>query len=377
MREDVSITRRRIAPWRLGPLAVALLIGAFSVDGRCQAGETSNVGSAAVEVVRERFPDGKVRIEREVTIDAAGNYVNHGTWRMWDVAGKLVAEGRYELGERTGEWLRWWARGEAPLLVTPPFDQFEAPFVARATFVGGQLDGTWTILDAQDRKCSCVAFRHGKRDGPATLWRPDGQVLREATFCDGVIVGDVRERGADGQLTTVATYIDGHQLVNKVVNFPGTDTKRSEAGYLAAAVNEVSPDEFWQLRYAEYAARGEAQRHGEWKTWHANGVLESEGRYEFGRENGKFTWWYANGQPAVEGQFVDGQEDGTWVWWHANGQKAAQGSYHCGELVGLWRGWTDDGRLVRRNDLDNSQAKPGETRAARLILNAPIREIAR
>ena len=31
-----------------------------------------------VEVIRERYPDGKIKIERQVTLDADGNYVNHG-----------------------------------------------------------------------------------------------------------------------------------------------------------------------------------------------------------------------------------------------------------------------------------------------------------
>src|SRR5262245_2176489 len=36
-----------------------------------------------VEVIRERYPDGKVRVERQVTLDADGNYVNHGPWKWY------------------------------------------------------------------------------------------------------------------------------------------------------------------------------------------------------------------------------------------------------------------------------------------------------
>jgi antitoxin component YwqK of YwqJK toxin-antitoxin module len=318
----------------------------------------------AVEVIRERFADGKVKIEREVTMDANGNYVNHGSWQMWDEAGKLIAEGRYDMGRRTGQWSRWCDRGAAPQLANPPFDEFDAPFVSRATLAAGELDGEWIISDAQGRKCSSVAFHCGRRNGKATLWQPDGQVYREAAFRNGVAVGEVRECNADGRLNTIATYVDGHQLVNKVTNFPGTDKKKSEAGYLTAAVNEVSPDDFWHLTFAAYAIRGEAQSHGLWRTWHANGQLESEGTYQFGQENGKFTWWHSNGQQAVEGQFVDGQEDGAWVWWHTNGQKAAQGNYHYGKLIGPWHGWADDGHLVQRTEYGDGQTKNTTEQAA-------------
>ncbi|MGI9429654.1 MAG: hypothetical protein ACR2NM_13415, partial [Bythopirellula sp.] len=45
------------------------------------------------EVFVERFPEGSIKVEREVTLDPEGNYVNHGPWRMWSQAGKLIAEG--------------------------------------------------------------------------------------------------------------------------------------------------------------------------------------------------------------------------------------------------------------------------------------------
>lgn len=352
-------------------VAILTAVG-VSVATSCGWGLAEETGATAttdaanepvvLEVIRERYPNGTVKIEREVTMDPEGNYVNHGAWRMWDEASKLVSEGRYEMGRRSGRWSRWCARDEAAVLKHRPFDEFEAPFVSSATFTAGELDGEWTIVDAKDRKCSCVAFRNGKRNGTATLWRPDGKICREATFRNGVAVGDVRECNADGRLLTIASYIDGHQMVNKVTNFPGTDKKKSEAGYLAAAVTEATPDDFEQLRFAEYVAKGEAERHGAWKSWYPNGQVESEGVYQFDRENGKFTWWHANGQTAVEGQFVDGQEDGTWVWWHANGQKSGHGSYHYGKLVGTWRGWAEDGRLVRRDEYGDgqmlSQAEP-------------------
>ncbi len=346
-------------------LVCAVAVGTAFLCRPCLGAEGTEAGATpltnaadepVVEVIRERYPDGKVKVEREVTTDADGNYVNHGAWRMWNELGGLIGEGRYENGRRTGQWSRWFSRGEAPLLDKHPFDEFDAPFVSRATFAAGELEGEWVVADAQGRKCSSVIFRHGKRDGTATLWQLDGEVCREATFRNGVAVGDVRERNSDGQLVTIATYVDGHQLVNKVTNFSGTDKKKSEAGYLAATVNEVSPDDFWQLRFAEYSANSESVRHGTWKTWYADGQVESEGTYQFDRENGKFAWWYANGQPAVEGQFVDGQEDGRWVWWHTTGQKAAQGDYRYGKLVGLWRGWSEDGRLVQRDEYRDGQA---------------------
>ena len=43
--------------------------------------------------VRERYPNGEVRVEREVLQDEDGNYVNHGAWKLFDSKGRLLAGG--------------------------------------------------------------------------------------------------------------------------------------------------------------------------------------------------------------------------------------------------------------------------------------------
>jgi antitoxin component YwqK of YwqJK toxin-antitoxin module len=284
---------------------------------------------------------------------------------MWDAEGNLIIEGHHNMGRSQGAWTRWLNREDSPLLSEHPFDEFQAPFRSQATFQDGQLHGDWIVVDAKDRKCSSVTLHNGKRDGAAILWLPGGKVQCEATFRNGVAVGEVRQRGGDGRLITVATYMDGHQLVNKVTHFPGTFMKMTDANFLTAAVFETSPDDFWQFRFAEFAARGEDQRHGASRSWYANGQLELEGCYQFDRENGPFTWWHANGQKAVEGNFVDGQEDGTWVWWHANGRKASQGDYHYGQLAGSWRGWNAGGHLVETHEFANGHLVSRNSHSAR------------
>ena len=47
--------------------------------------------SADIEVVRERFDNGDVHIEREVTMDTEGNYIRHGAWTEWSQTGAELA----------------------------------------------------------------------------------------------------------------------------------------------------------------------------------------------------------------------------------------------------------------------------------------------
>jgi antitoxin component YwqK of YwqJK toxin-antitoxin module len=322
-------------------------------------------------MIQERYSDGRLKIEREVTVDSDGNFVNDGAWRQWNEAGKLIAEGRYAGGKHDSRWTRWLDSDDADVFSTPAFDQFQAPFLSRANFVDGQMDGEWTISDARGRKCSLVTLKHGVRAGPATLWLPDGKIFCDINFVSDRPSGDLRELATNGELKTVASYVDGHQVVNKLTRFPESDLKQVESTWLTAATTIVDRDDFWHVSFAKFRAQEKQVRHGPWKSWYCNGQLQCQGNYQFGRETGTFTWWHANGTQAVEGQFVDGRPDGDWTWWYANGQKAAEVQINRGAVVARWRHWTSDGQIVvpepdertagrswARSVLNNSRTRP-------------------
>ena len=55
------------------------------------ATESTVEGTGGVEVIRERFPNSAVKVERHVTQDAEGNYYNHG---LWTAVGRKRSAGR-------------------------------------------------------------------------------------------------------------------------------------------------------------------------------------------------------------------------------------------------------------------------------------------
>src|ERR1700690_932311 len=118
-----------------------------------------------VEVIRERFPNSTVKVERHVTQDAEGNYYNHGLWTEWDEKGRLVGSGEYRYGKRQGRWLRWYGQSDAAIFSGPLYKDFTPPFVGEATFEDGVLNGAWKIFDSKNRKVSEWEFDHGDRNG--------------------------------------------------------------------------------------------------------------------------------------------------------------------------------------------------------------------
>jgi antitoxin component YwqK of YwqJK toxin-antitoxin module len=301
-----------------------------------------------IEIVQERYSNGKVKIERETTLDDKGNYVNHGTMKVWDINGKLVVEGNFNMGKRNGEWTCEYSRDTAKHLRRHPFIQFKAPFVAQVNYVDGTLQSKWTILDANQTKCSLVSLENGKRHGPVIDWLPSGDVYRQSNYQDGLLVGKVFQRSPQGELNIIAEYVDGRQIITKKTTFPNKRDIKTEATFLGPTLMTTSPDNFWNGQFAEYEPVGEEIKHGSWKTSYPNGQAQLEGYFEQDKEDGMFTWWHSNGQKAVQGKYRDGLQHGEWIWWHENGQKATVGGYQYGVQSGLWRKWDPNGRLEKK-----------------------------
>jgi antitoxin component YwqK of YwqJK toxin-antitoxin module len=360
-----SAQQQRFQPRPLRPQAKSLLSTEEKYP-RALLSDTESVieevqpsmgGEGEIETVRERYPDGKIRIERQVTQDEDGNYVNHGTWKMLTPSGAVSAEGQYYMGERVGLWTRWHGRNESPVFNEFPFKQFKAPFMSQATFADGMMDGDWLITDAAEKKVMQISLKGGKRNGPAITWLPTGKTYRQATYDQGVPVGDVLEvSNKTGELVRADTYIEGRKVVTKTSYYQNArDKKKTETMYLAATTVEQSTDDYWNFRLATYKTEGKDLRHGTAKAWYANGKPQSDGFYQYDKRSGTFSYWHENGQVAATGEYKEDRPEGIWVWWHGNGQKSAVGKYENGSLMGEWRWWSEEGKLTKQHTYDGTE----------------------
>ena len=306
-------------------------------------------GETDVEMVRERYPDGKIKVEREVIRDAQENYINHGQWKMWDPKGNVVGEGRYVNGLRQGAWTGWYMRADVPLLSDMPYREYKGPFVSQAEFNGGKLNGPWTIHDAEKHKISEWHYLAGRRHGSWTSWYANGRKMREGNYLNGALDGRVSDWSPEGVLTTNETYQAGHKLARKVAYFAESQ-KKSEGMYLFAKQELETDDDWWDAKLSKFTTLGKDERHGESISWHPNGQVHVQGAYEHDAPVGTHTWWYANGQKAVEGPFTKGQRHGQWSWYHPNGQKSTQGEFMMGGPHGKWIWWSPAGKVAQKVD---------------------------
>lgn len=305
--------------------------------------------NAPVEVIEERYEDGRVKVRREVTLDQAGNYIKHGQWKAFSPTEEEVASGEFRNNQREGAWSKILNWGDAELLNELPFTEFEAPFVSKAEFKDGKLNGQWKIVDAQDRVASEWNYIEGKLDGTAKWFYPNGDLREEITYSDGLIDGTYKMWDADGAELNNDTFQDGRKLASKQELY-ASGVVKWEGMFLHETYLAKAEDDWWKSKPVSYEKSGDPERHGKFTSWYEQGQKKFEGMFEHEIRSGEFTWWHENTQKAVQGSFKSDERHGQWSWWHENGQKAIHGQYDNGKLDGKWFYWNADGKLERKMD---------------------------
>jgi uncharacterized protein len=300
-----------------------------------------------VEQVTERYPNGKIKIERQVTKDAAGNYVNNGVYTRYDADGKVQSTGAYLNGKQHGPWTQTFVKDEGHLFLIDREGEFHGPFVSQVMFNEGQLDGVWTIKDRGGQNIVEWTFDNGVRNGKWTWWYANGQKRLEATYVNGKLEGDEMEWGRDGKLIAKNTFINGRHLT-ATVGWYTLGQKHYEGYYLSVVKMPEATYDWWNstVTTAATTPTGEDLQHGAWIEWYPSGNKKTEARYDHGVAMGRFVWWYENGQKQAEVDYEAGAPNGVWVTWHPNGQKESQAEYHNGQLIGQWMHWDANGKLI-------------------------------
>ena len=96
----------------------------------------------------------------------------------------------------------------------------------------------------------------------------------------------------------------------------------------------------------------DGQRQGNWMTWHANEVKESEIHWANDLMVGSFEVWHENGRVHAIGQTKDGEVDGEWKNYYSTGQLAEIARNRVGHLVRI-KVWLPDGQACPHSQVEN------------------------
>ncbi len=309
------------------------------------------------ELIRQRFPNGSIQIERWVIESESGDFINHGTFVEYGQDGNELRSGAYRDGKRDGAWQQTITTAQVAQLAGPVPAGFQAPYQSSATFQAGQLHGVWTCTDANDLAVFEWRFRQGKRHGNSQWFDSHGTVIQQISYVDNLAHGLAKLRAEDSVEPRPVQFEHGRHPTQVDNWFPLENGQQrrlqSQDWYLTFGPHNLQSHDWLNSRLTQQPEHSHKKtRHGKSITFYPNGQRESEGQYVNGQRVGTFVWWYANGQQRTVGEYQDDREHGQWTWWHKNGMKEARGEFLAGEKVANWSLWDAEGRLVNRLNAD-------------------------
>ena len=132
--------RRMYRPLILLPSMLLAVVG-------CRLGPHSAPSPAPrAECIEEYWPNGKLRLRREIVRNAAGEAIDNGLWTEWYDDGRKSYEAHYDHGQKNGLVTRWHRNG---------------------------------------RKHMEQHFLHGLRDGISRTWDQEGRLRKEEQHLAG------------------------------------------------------------------------------------------------------------------------------------------------------------------------------------------------
>lgn len=99
-------------------------------------------------------------------------------------------------------------------------------------------------------------------------------------------------------------------------------------------------------------------RHGDRRSWYADGKLWKSGWHENGRATGIWVEWYANETKAREMTFINGGLNGWMTEWYPDGQIKHKVMYVAGLRQGRETRWDIDGALLSEADYLDDVMQP-------------------
>ncbi|MBK9099319.1 MAG: toxin-antitoxin system YwqK family antitoxin [bacterium] len=108
-------------------------------------------------------------------------------------------------------------------------------------------------------------------------------------------------------------------------------------------------------------------KHGDFRIFSEEGVLEMEGQTDSNRNVGKWKYFYSDGKIESEGNFVNDIPEGLWIWNYPDGKKKEEGHYKQGKRVGLWYIYDTAGNISFEKNYDIEDSTTVEDEDLKII----------
>ena len=255
----------------------------------------------AIELVRlnvekEYYPDGSIKI-----MQSYRNGVPQGVRREYAEDGTITAGYFFSNGKIVGEGIV----KEDGLKNGDWKEYFQSgDLKAEGKYTNGIKTGKWTYYHKSGNvEQTGIYDKSGRPKGDWVWYYPSGNILREEAYLDGLLDGLMIEYREDGNIIAEGEFIEGE---------------------------EEGP---WIYEYGDHREEGGysyGMRNGVWKYFSGDGSLLFEGEFIEDNPNGKHVYYWDNGKAKDEIEYMMGFKQGNWKKYNSDGTLFLVISYENG-----------------------------------------------
>ena len=217
-------------------------------------------------------------------------------------------------------------------------------------------------------------LKNGKEvfHGITKSFHPNGQILVERSFKDGVLDGTEIHYSEIGEKEKRLIFKDGY-LINKAVYFTnGTIKEEAEIKTIETkAPNlKLGTSKEFVLNGAQkfYYINGKISRQINWLEgkkngletfWYKSGQRRQELTWKLGKKDGIESCWFENGKQESITNWVENQANGEMLNYHENGLKKDQLEWDKDILINERTSWNDQGVVIAKCEYKNGEPFKG------------------
>ena len=347
--------------------------------------------------MRDGKPDGYWKTySEEGLIKSEGNRKNFeldSIWKFYDEKGKLILDINYRNGKKNG--IKTTYREKETIAENfvddikqglTTFYYLDGKIHKTINFINGLENGISKEYSPDGTVITFTEYRKGfivsresinRRDNTGFMqgrWKfffDNGIVHTEGTYKDDKKNGYFKEYNEEGNLLTVAKFVDDVQqedapeLASLDIR---TDYYPSGKIKTVASYKGETPEGVRR----EYAENGiivngyiftkgvitgqgiideEGIKDGVWKEFYLDANLRSEGSYEKGKKIGAWKFYYPDGKIEQEGTYNrQGNLDGTWRWYYETGNLWREQTYINGLEEGIYSEYDENNKLITNGE---------------------------
>ena len=280
-----------ILPWMLLTLVAGCTIDAppapspahtlrtRAEDGGAAPAPPADPSQPRAEVRKNHYPDGQVKTEWVVVVQAEKLPYRHGSFTRFHPNGRTAMRGHYSNGAQSGVWSWYDDQGRLQRRVRMHGDYEEV-------ISGRWLDTPNTVFfSIEGIRLAEGIIKQNRPHGPWKFFYKFGGLRAEGHYKAGLLDGRWRYFFHNGQVERLEEY---------------------RLGMLD----------------------------GQYMRGYANGQEAVQGQMSLGVRTGLWRTWYENGQMESEGKFAEDQPEGDWRFWDLQGTLLRHLEYAGGIVTG-------------------------------------------